>query len=103
MVHARAEVIKAPSGLDQVTVAFDEQRLLSDAGLLLTASLAERLGFPTASPHTARTRRRLFQLPGRLTRAARQWTLRMPARWRWQTDCATALTRIRAYLPMAIA
>jgi len=45
---------------------------------------------------TARVRRqRLLRIPGRLTRTARQWTLRMPARWPWQTDFTAALTRIR--------
>ena len=33
-----------PASLDSVRFAFDEQRLVSDAGLLLTGSLAERLG-----------------------------------------------------------
>ena len=32
------------SSLDSVRVAFDEERLVSDAGLLLTATLADRLG-----------------------------------------------------------
>ncbi len=35
---------KGRVNLDSVRVAFDEQRLISDAGLLLTATLAERLG-----------------------------------------------------------
>ena len=37
-------------------------------------------------PHAARRRtlrRRLFALPGRLTRTARRWTLHLPARWPW--------------------
>ena len=50
---------------------------------------------------TAATRRnRLFRIPGRLTRTARQVTLRMPARWPWQQDFTEAPTRIRA-LPAA--
>jgi len=44
MVHDRADVPAGPSSLDSVRVAFDEQRLVSDAGLLLTATLADRLG-----------------------------------------------------------
>src|SRR5437588_4733688 len=41
MVHDRADV---PARLDGVRVAFNEERLVSDAGLLITATLAERLG-----------------------------------------------------------
>ena len=44
MVHDAADVPKGPANLDQVRVRFDEERLISDAGLLLTASLADRLG-----------------------------------------------------------
>ena len=44
MVHDGADVPAGPGGLDSVRVAFDEPRLVSDAGLLLTATLAERLG-----------------------------------------------------------
>ena len=44
MVHDAADVPEGPANLDSVRVGFDEQRLVSDAGLLLTATLAERLG-----------------------------------------------------------
>ena len=44
MVHETADVVVGPASLDSVQVQFDEQRLISDAGLLLCASLAERLG-----------------------------------------------------------
>jgi hypothetical protein len=44
MVHDAADVPEGPGSLDSVRVAFDEERLISDAGLLLTATLAERLG-----------------------------------------------------------
>jgi hypothetical protein len=57
--------------------------------------LADRT--PTAA---ATTRRRLFALPGRLTRSGRRHTLHLPARWPWQHDFIEALTRIRA-LPAA--
>src|SRR6201997_2389293 len=43
MVHDHTDVIQGPATLDQIAVRFDEQRLVSDAGLLLTGSLAERL------------------------------------------------------------
>ncbi len=44
MVHDQPDVMTAPRGLDQIRVVFDEERLVSDAGLLLTGSLAGRLG-----------------------------------------------------------
>jgi hypothetical protein len=44
MVHDGADVPVGPASLDSVRVQFDEQRLVSDAGLLLTATLADRLG-----------------------------------------------------------
>jgi hypothetical protein len=51
MVHGAADVPAGPASVDSVRVRFDEQRLVSDAGLLLTATLAERLGnsFPASS------------------------------------------------------
>ena len=55
------------------------------------------LGLTDPTPRTARTlRRRLFALPGHLTKTARRWTLHLPVRWPWQTDFIEALTRIRA-------
>jgi hypothetical protein len=60
------------------------------------------LGLPGETVRTARTlRRRLLELPGRLTRSARRWTLHLPARWPWQEAFVEALTRIRA-LPVAV-
>ena len=60
------------------------------------------IGLPDDRTRTAATRRRrLFRIPGRLTRSARQWTLRMPARWPWQQDFDDALTRIRALPALA--
>ena len=44
MVHDGADVPEGPTNLDSVQVRFDEQRLISDAGLLVTATLADRLG-----------------------------------------------------------
>jgi hypothetical protein len=44
MVHDDADVPAGPATLDSVRVQFDEQRLVSDAGLLVTATLADRLG-----------------------------------------------------------
>jgi hypothetical protein len=59
------------------------------------------LGLPDATVRAARTlRRRWLQIPGRLTRHGRSWTLHLPARWPWQGDYLDALNRIRA-LPAA--
>jgi len=44
MVQDGADVLCGPGRLDQVGVKFDDRRLISDAGLLLTATLADRLG-----------------------------------------------------------
>ncbi len=44
MVKVRSDVPVAPGSLDSVRVEFTEERLVGDAGLLLTATLAERLG-----------------------------------------------------------
>ena len=55
------------------------------------------LGLPDTTVRAARTlRRRLLQLPGRLTRHAGGWTLHLPARWPWHGDYIRALNRIRA-------
>ncbi|MDQ6778795.1 MAG: transposase [Actinomycetota bacterium] len=52
---------------------------------------------PDRPVQTAHARRRhLLQIPARLTRTSRTWTLRMPARWPWQTDFTTVLDAIRA-------
>ena len=44
MVQDAADVPEGPVNLDSVRVVFNEERLVSDAGLLTTATLAERLG-----------------------------------------------------------
>jgi Transposase DDE domain group 1 len=44
MVHDAADGAAGPASLDSVRVVFDEPRLVSDAGLVLTATLAGRLG-----------------------------------------------------------
>ncbi|MDP8908109.1 MAG: IS1380 family transposase [Chloroflexota bacterium] len=55
------------------------------------------LGLPHTTVRAARTlRRRLIQVPGRLTRHARGWTLHLPVRWPWHGDYTRALNRIRA-------
>jgi hypothetical protein len=44
MVHDAADVPAGPVSLDGVRVEFNERRLVSDAGLLVTVTLADRLG-----------------------------------------------------------
>jgi len=62
---------------------------------------ATQIGLPDQPARTARTRRRrLWRIPGRLTRTARRWTLHLPVHWPWQQDFLAALGRIRA-LPAA--
>lgn len=61
----------------------------------------QQIGLPDTPVRAARTLRRwLLQVPGRLTQHARGWTLHLPARWPWQGDYITALSRIRK-LPAA--
>ena len=83
---------------------FPSGRFNANAAWTVIACLAhnllrwsELLGLPERRPRRARTlRRRLLTLPGRLTRTARRWTLRLPARWPWQDDYLDALARLRA-------
>ena len=61
-----------------------------------------RLGdlHPAEQLTVARTiRTRLLELPGRLVNRSRQWVLRLPARWPWQSEFNTTLDRIRS-LPL---
>jgi hypothetical protein len=61
-----------------------------------------QIGQPNQPVQTARSRRRhLLQIPGRLTRTSRQWTLRMPARWPWQNQFTTILDTIRSLPALA--
>ena len=89
---------------DQALAHFPSGQFAANSAWTVIAALAHNLGrwtsligLPHDSTRTAATRRnRLFRIPARLTRSARQWTLRMPARWPWQRDFDDALTRIRA-------
>jgi DDE family transposase len=93
---------------DQALQHFPSGQFHANAAWTVIACLAHNLlrwttliGLPGATVRTARTlRRRLLQIPGRLTRSARQWRLHLPARWPWQHDFIRALARIRA-LPTA--
>jgi hypothetical protein len=87
---------------DQALAHFPSGKFLANAAWTVIAALSHNLlrwttliGLPDTVIPTARTlRRRLLSVPGRLTRTARQVTLRMPARWPWQTQFLTALKRL---------
>jgi hypothetical protein len=89
---------------DQALAHFPSGRFPANSAWTVIAALSHNLGRWTSQiglpDHITRTaatrRRRLFRIPGRLTRTSRQWTLRLPARWPWQQDFTNALTRIRA-------
>jgi hypothetical protein len=89
---------------DQALAHFPSGRMHANSAWTVIAALAHNVGrwaTQIGQPHqpvqTARSRRRhLFQIPARLTRTSRQWTLRMPARWPWQDQFITILTAIRA-------
>ena len=55
-----------------------------------------RIGLGEGIVTTKTLRRRLFGLPGRLTRSARRLTLHLPQRWPWAIGWGAALIRIRA-------
>jgi hypothetical protein len=101
--HASIELVIRDL-VDQALRHFPSGRFNANAAWTVIAALAhnlhrwtELLGLPGRRPRRARTlRRRLLELPGRLTRTARRWTLHLPARWPWQDDWIAALARIRA-------
>jgi hypothetical protein len=105
--HAQVELVIRDLK-DQALAHFPSGRYSANSAWTVIACLAHNLGRWTnllgltdPTPRAAHTlRRRLFALPGRLTKTARRWTLHLPARWPWQTDFIEALTRIRA-LPVA--
>jgi hypothetical protein len=89
---------------DQALAHFPSGRMHANSAWTVIAALAHNLarwttliGLPTAPVQTAQVRRRrLLQIPGRLTRSSRRWTLRLPARWPWKTDFLTVLEALRA-------
>src|SRR5439155_20316341 len=93
---------------DQALAHFPSGRFNANSAWTVIACLAHNLlrwtsliGLPDETKRTARTlRRRLLQIPGRLTRTARQWTLHLPARWPWQGYFTRSLARIQS-LPAA--
>jgi hypothetical protein len=93
---------------DQALAHFPSGHFSANGAWTVLACLAHNLlrwtqllGLPDTTVRAARTlRRRLLQIPGRLTSHARGWTLHLPARWPWHGDYLNALNRIRA-LPTA--
>jgi hypothetical protein len=93
---------------DQALAHFPSGQFNANAAWCVIACLAHNLlrwtnliGLPGQTVRSARTlRRRLLEIPGRLTCSGRRWTLHLPARWPWQHDFVRALARIRA-LPAA--
>ena len=93
---------------DQALAHFPSGQFHANGAWTVLAALAHNmlrwtqlLGLADTTVRAARTlRRRLLQIPGRLTRHARGWTLHLPARWPWHGDYINALNRIRA-LPAA--
>ncbi len=89
---------------DQALAHFPTGRYPANSAWTVIAALAHNLarwitliGLPNRPVQTAAIRRRhLLQVPGRLTRTSRRWTLRLPARWPWKTDFLTVLDAIRA-------
>jgi hypothetical protein len=89
---------------DQALAHFPSGSFAANSAWTVIAALAHNLGrwatiigLPTDTPRTARTRRRrLFEIPGRLTRTSRQWTLHLPARWPWRNQFNKALEGVRA-------
>ena len=88
---------------DQALAHFPSGQFNANSAWTVIAALAHNLGRwvtqigqPNQPIQTARSRRRqLLQIPGRLTRTSRQWTLRMPARWPWQNAFTAVLGMIR--------
>jgi hypothetical protein len=89
---------------DQALAHFPSGEFNANGAWTVLAALAHNLlrwtqllGLPDTTIRAARTlRRRLLQIPGRLTSHARGWTLHLPARWPWHGDYIAALNRIRA-------
>src|SRR4051794_8521758 len=93
---------------DQALAHFPSGHFHANGAWSVLAALAhdllrwtQLLGLPDTTVRAARTlRRRLLEIPGRLTRHGRAWTLHLPARWPWHGDYIIALNTIRA-LPRA--
>jgi hypothetical protein len=101
--HAQVELVIRDLK-DQALAHFPSGDYHANSAWTVIAAIAHNLarwttliGLPNRPVQTASARRRhLLQIPGRLTRTSRQWTLRLPARWPWRTDFLTVLDAIRA-------
>jgi Transposase DDE domain group 1 len=79
---------------DQALAHFPSGSYAANSAWTVIAALSHNLGrwvtqigLPNQPVQTARSRRRrLLVIPARLTRTNRRWTLRMPARWTWQSE-----------------
>ena len=104
--HAQVELVIRDLK-DQALAHFPSGHYRANSAWTVIACLAHNLtrwtsliGLNDPTPRTAgTTRRRLFALPGRLTRSARRQTLHLPARWPWRHAFTLALARLRA-LPL---
>jgi hypothetical protein len=84
---------------DQALAHFPSGQFAANGAWAVLACLAHNLlrwtqllGLPETTVRAARMlRRRLVELPGRLTRHARGWTLHLPARWPWRTAFTEAV------------
>ena len=98
-----------PERPDRIQIAFDDHRLVANAGLLLPVTLARRLGLSELGTAriglgeqvvtTKTLRQRFFSLAGRVTRKARRLILHLSQGWPWQIQFSSALSRLRA-LPL---
>jgi hypothetical protein len=90
---------------DQALAHFPSGQFNANSAWTVIACLAHNLlrwtsviGLSGETVRAARTiRRRLLQIPGRLTCTGRQWTLHLPARWPWQGDFTRALHAYEHY------
>jgi Transposase DDE domain group 1 len=106
--HATIELVIRDL-IDQALCHFPSGSFAANSAWTVIAALAHNLGrwvtqigLPNEPVQTARSRRRqLLQIPARLTRTSRIWTLRMPARWPWQHQFTTILDAIRALPALA--
>jgi hypothetical protein len=82
--------------LDQLDIRFDDPHAVANAGLLLAATLAERLGIQQTTDALIDLGERPGAAhSGRITRSARRWTLHLPTGWPWAPWFGLALARLR--------
>ncbi|MGH2541441.1 MAG: IS1380 family transposase [Ardenticatenaceae bacterium] len=105
--HAEVEQVIRELKYDAGLNHFPSGRFAANAAWLafnvIAHNLAQwvwRLGLPDHPRLTTRTlRRRLWCVPGRLTRSARRWTLHLPRHWPWADAFLSVLNRLRAIPP----